>query len=432
MKTKKFFMTSLLVMGMIIAKAANGFPPELVLVSPPVLTYNTNSVTVYYDLQNIGDHSYKGDIYIYLDPDNGYYYAKQYVRICSGRIKRVAVTIPAYRPNPSWTYTVMPYYELGDELYSFTTFEYFEPVRFCWHGYHNEPWVVIHVHARPRHYHRPGEYRYYYDGYRPMMPPPPPGGPGYAVTPPPGGPGMPLMNPMHHTYGYHHNNGGYPANHHPATPTPGYNHFMPDEPQTNHGGNPGGNPGGHNSNNEATVAPHGSNTPGSMSSNSAGNNNNNTTTNNGGATTRPGTNVNNGTNTGTNNSGATTRPNGNTTNNGGRTDNNGGRTDNNSGNVSRPNNNTGNTGNSGRTGNTGNSGRTDNNSGNVSRPSNNNTNNSGTNNNGGRVNNGSSRGNNTNNSGTNTRGNNSNSSSRGNNNSNSSSRGGNNNPSRSR
>ena len=390
MKTKKFFMTSLLVMGMIIAKAANGFAPELVLVSQPVLTYNANSVTVYYDLQNIGDYTYKGDIYLYLDPDNGYYYAKQYVRICSGRIRRVALTIPAYRPNPSWTYTVMPYYELGDDLYSFTTFEYFEPVRFCWHGYHDEPWVVIHVPARPRHYYRPGEYRYYYDGYRPMMPPPPPGEPGYAVAPPPGGPGMPPMNPMHHTYGYHHNNGGYPANYHPNVPTPGYNHFTPEEPHTHNGGP---------TNNEATVAPHGSHTPGSMSSNSAGNNNN-TTTNNGGATTRPGTNVNNDNNTGTNNSGnATTRPSGN---------NNGGRTDNNSGNVSRPNNNSNNSGNSGRSGNNSNSGR---------------------------VNNGNSRGNNSNNQGSNTRGNRSNrsnSSSRGNNNSNSSSRGGNNTPSRSR
>ena len=114
MKTKKFFMTSLLVMGMIIAKAANGFPPELVLVSQPVLTYNTNSITVYYDIQNIGDYTYRGDIYLYLDPDNGYYYAKKYVKVCAGRIKRVAIEIPAYRPNPSVVYTVMPYYEMGD------------------------------------------------------------------------------------------------------------------------------------------------------------------------------------------------------------------------------------------------------------------------------------------------------------------------------
>ena len=385
MKTKKFFMTSLLVMGMIIAKAANGFAPELVLVSQPVLTYNANSVTVYYDLQNIGDYTYKGDIYIYLDPDNGYYYAKEYVRICAGRIRRVAVTIPAYRPNPSWTYTVMPYYELGDDLYSFTTFEYFEPVRFCWHGYHNEPWVVIHVHPRPRYYHRPGDYRYYYDGYRPMLPPPPPGGPAYA------GPhhGMPPMNPMHHTYGYHHHNGGYPANYHPNVPTPGYNPFSPDDPHTNNSGN---NNGGNNGNNQATVVPHGSNTPGSMSSNNTSNNNNNasTSTNNtSGATTRPNNNTN------TSNNGATTRPNNNTN-------------TNNSGATTRPN--------------TGNNSS----SGNVSRP-NNNGNNSGTNNSG-RVNNGSSRGNN---SGTSSRGNSSNSSSRGNN-SNSSSRGGNNTPSRNR
>ena len=250
MKTKKFLMTSLLVMGMIIAKAANGFPPELVLVSQPVLTYNANSVTIYYDVQNIGDYTYRGDIYIYLDPDDGYCYAREYVRVCPGRIKRIAISIPAYRPNPSWTYTVMPYYELGDELYSFTTFEYFEPVRFCWYGYHDEPWVVITVGPRPRHYHRPGDYRYYYDGYRPMMPPPPP--PGHGPHPHPHD--MPPMDPHHHTYGYHHSNGGYPANHHPDNPVPGYN---PSEPGTpSNSGNAG----------SATVRPRPSGNSNSMSS----------------------------------------------------------------------------------------------------------------------------------------------------------------------
>ena len=217
MKTKKFLMTTLLVMGMIIAKAANGFPPELVLVSQPVLTYNANSVTVYYDVQNIGDYTYRGNIYVYLDPDNGYYYAKSWVRVSPGRIKRVAITIPAYRANPSWVYTVMPYYELDHELYSFTVFEYFEPVSFHWYGYRNEPWVVIHVDPLPRYYHRPYPYRFYYDGFRPF-PPPPPGGypPGYFDN-------MHPLNPAHHTYGYHHTTGGYPATYHPTHETPGYN-----------------------------------------------------------------------------------------------------------------------------------------------------------------------------------------------------------------
>jgi len=380
MKTKKFFMTSLLVMGMIIAKAANGFAPELVLVSQPVLTYDANSVTVYYDLQNIGDYSYKGDIYLYLDPDNGYYYAKKYVRICPGRIKRVSITIPAYRPNPSWTYTVMPYYELGDDLYSFTTFEYFEPLRFCWYGYHNEPWVVVHIGPRIHAYTRPGDYRYYYDGYRPMIPPPPPGGfaPGHG----PGPHAMPPMNPMHHTYGYHHSNGGYPANHHPEGHVPGYNpvapnHDGPGHDGPGHNGNPGhndnpGHNGGNNPGNNggATVVPNGSNTPGSTSTNSAGNNGgaNTSNGNNSGATTRPNSNVNSGSNT--NNSGATSRPSGNTNNNG-STSRPSGNT-NNSGNVSRP---------SGNTNNSGNTSRPSNNSGNVSRPSSN-TNNSGTTNSG--------------------------------------------------
>ena len=297
MKTKKFFMTSLLVMGMIIAKAAVGYPPELVLVSQPVLTYNANSVTIYYDVQNIGDYTYRGNLYIYLDPDNGYCFANEYMKVCPGSIRRIAVSIPAYRPNPSVLYTVMPYYELDNELYSFTTFEYFEPVRFCWYGYHNEPWVVIHVGPRPRHYTRPGTYRYYYDGYRPMMPPPPPGGHG------PHPHDMPPMDPHHHTYGYHHNNGGYPANYHPDHHVPGYNHDGPDKP---HGEGP--TPGGHNSGNNsgsnppATVVPHnGGNTPGSMSTNGASNTNNTGTSNGSGATTRPSSNS-------SNNSGTTARP----------------------------------------------------------------------------------------------------------------------------
>ena len=276
MKTKKFIMTSLLVMGMIIAKAANGYPPELVLVSQPVLTYNANSVTIYYDVQNIGDYTYRGNLYIYLDPDNGYCYGTEYMRVCPGCIRRISVSIPAYRPNPSWVYTVMPYYELYGELYSFTTFEYFEPVRFCWYGPRNEPWVVYRVPPRPRHYYRPNTYRFYYDGYYPIMPPPPGGyPPGYFD-------GRPPMDPHHHTYKHHHDHGGYPANFTPDHVVPGYN-----KPS------------------EATVVRpnNGSNTAGSMSSRTPAPNSNSNTNTSGtnGATTRP-------SNDNSGNSGSTLRP----------------------------------------------------------------------------------------------------------------------------
>jgi len=209
MKAKNILMSILLVMGSIAAKAA-GYPPELALVSQPVMVYNYNSITVYYDVENIGDYTYRGNVYIYLDPDDGYAYAKKYVKVCPGRIKRIAVEIPAYRPNPAFAYTIMPYYELDRELYSFTTFEYFEPLSFYWNGPRTEPWVVINVGPRVRYYRRPGDYRFYYDGFRPPMPPP---GHGPGMPPPP-------MNPMHHTYGYHHNNGGYPATHNEWNNTP--------------------------------------------------------------------------------------------------------------------------------------------------------------------------------------------------------------------
>ena len=199
MKAKNILMTLLLAVGAIAAKAS-GYPPELALVSQPVMVYNHNSITVYYDVENIGDYTYRGDVFIYLDPDYGYYYAKEYVKVRPGRIKRIVVDIPVFNIDLHRTFTIMPYYEVGRDLYSFTTFEYFEPVRFYWHGPRTEPWVVIHVGPRPRYYHRPGSYRYYYDGYRPPM---------HAH-----GPGMPPpMNPMHHTYGYHYSIGGYPATH---------------------------------------------------------------------------------------------------------------------------------------------------------------------------------------------------------------------------
>ena len=210
MKAKNILMTLLLVTGAIAAKAS-GYPPELALVSQPVMVYNYNSVTVYYDVENIGDYTYRGYVYLYLDPDDGYYYAREYVRVYPGRIKRIAVEIPAYRANPGWIYTVMPYYELDRELYSFTTFEYFEPLEFWWNGPRSHHYIVINVPPRPRYYHRPGHYRYYYDGFRPPMPPP-----GHGPMPP--------LDPHHHTYGYHHEHGGYPANNWNEGSASGSNH----------------------------------------------------------------------------------------------------------------------------------------------------------------------------------------------------------------
>ena len=265
MKTKNILMTLLLVMGAIAAKAS-GYPPELALVSQPVMVYNSSSITVYYDVENIGDHTYRGYVSLYLDPDYGYSYAEKYVRVYPGRIKRIAIDIPLRRIDRRMVFTIMPYYELGDYLYSFTTFEYFEPIRFCWDGPRDYHWIVVNVPPRPRHYHRPGTYRYYYDGYRPPMPPP---GHGPGTPPPP-------MDPMHHTYGYHHNNGGYPATHNDWTPAPepapSHSEVAPSatvRPNSNAGSMSGGS---HNSGNNPAPTP---NNNGSNSGRVTPNNNNN-------------------------------------------------------------------------------------------------------------------------------------------------------------
>ena len=250
MKAKNILMTLLLVTGAIAAKAA-GYPPELALVSQPVMVYNANSITVYYDVENIGDYTYKGSVYIYLDPDAGYYYADKWVKVYPGRIKRIAIDIPANRIRRGHPFTIMPYYELGDELYSFTTFEYFDPITFYWDGPRNERWVVINVAPCLRHYHRPGTYRYYYDGFRPPMPPK-----GHAHRP---------MDPKHHTYSYHHNNGGYPANHYSGdSPKPHDNSGASVRPNPNAGSM------SHGSSNASSSNSGGSNSGGS---NSGGSNN---------------------------------------------------------------------------------------------------------------------------------------------------------------
>ena len=220
MKAKNILMSILLAVGSIAAKAATGYPPELALVSQPVMVYNYNSITVYYDVENIGDYTYRGNVYLYLDPDYGYYYADKYVRVSPGCIKRIAISIPSRRIDRGMPFTIMPYYEMGDELYSFTTFEYFEPLSFYWSGPRTERWVVVSAPPRIRVYTRPGVYRYYYDGYRPPMPPPS----GHAHDP---GTPPPPMNPMHHTYGYHSNNGGYPATHDVTPPAPSNNEPAP-------------------------------------------------------------------------------------------------------------------------------------------------------------------------------------------------------------
>ena len=311
MKTKNILMSILLVMGSIAAKAA-GYPPELALVSQPVMVYNYNSITVYYDVENIGDYTYRGDVCIFLDPDDGYCYAEEYVKVRPGRIKRIAVEIPSYRIDRHFTYTIMPYYSIGNELYSFTTFEYFEPIRFCWHGPRTEPWVAITVGPRVRYYHRPGTFRYYYDGFRPPMPPP-----GH-------GPGMPPpMDPMHHTYGYHHNNGGYPANHNEwSEPKPNNNEPAPSatvRPKTDGGSMSSGS---YNSGTSTGSTNNGNNPP-APNNGSSGNsrpkvNNGGSSSGrigNGGTSTRP--NINSGASTGSTTNGRT----GNTGNTSGRVNN---------------------------------------------------------------------------------------------------------------
>ena len=344
MKAKNILMTLLLVTGAIAAKAS-GYPPELALVSQPVMVYNYNSVTVYYDVENIGDYTYRGYVYLYLDPDDGYYYAREYVRVYPGRIKRIAIEIPSYRANPGWVYTIMPYYELDRELYSFTTFEYFEPLEYYWNGPRSHHYIVINVPPRPRYYRRPGTYRYYYDGFRPPMPPP-----GHGPMPP--------MDPHHHTYGYHQEHGGYPANHFNGnTPPPASNDNHGEAPNATvrPKENAGSMSSGHNSGNANPPAPanNGSNS-GRVNSNNGSNSGR--TGNTGSNSGRINSGSTNSGNTGTSSSGRTGNSGSTRVNSGSSSSSSSGRTGNSSSGSSRVNSSSSSSSSSGRTGNSSSSG----------------------------------------------------------------------------
>ena len=106
MKAKNILMTLLLVTGAIAAKAS-GYPPELALVSQPVMVYNHSSITVYYDVENIGDYTYRGYVSLFLDPDYGYSYAEKYVKVYLLSIWRsgMFIAILLMRPGRTFTYS---------------------------------------------------------------------------------------------------------------------------------------------------------------------------------------------------------------------------------------------------------------------------------------------------------------------------------------
>ncbi len=261
------------------ANAQTGQPTELILVSQPTMSYQDDGVRLYYDLQNIGTKRYKGKVYIYLDPDNGYYYAAKKVRICKGRIKRVKIDVPTAGLMKDSLYTVMPYYSIGSQLHSFTIFEDFGLLSFRISQPAQNKYVVVKPLRKPYSYTcSPNATRYYYDGYYRAK----------QVN-------LYYSMPYHHTYQYHHlpNHGyygpyyvtpqgnpmTYPYNN-PPKPNNSWNHTTPPRPITTYNP-PQPNPVPHNNgtslnpNNQASVH---QSSPGSMSSNNAiqqnnGNNN---------------------------------------------------------------------------------------------------------------------------------------------------------------
>ena len=308
-KLKTILAVVLLFLGVQLLEAQNGQATELLLVSQPTMSYHGDHVRLYYDVQNIGIKRYKGKVYIYLDPDNGYYYAEKKIRVRKGKIKRVKIDVPTARLMSDTVYTVMPYYSIGSQLYSFTIFEDFGLTSFCVSKPAQTKYLVNTEPTKVVHYtYSQSATRYYYDGYA----------------------RSPQVNtfystPYHHTYQYHSrpNHGyygphymtpqgnpiSYPPNNppqpnnwnhtappHPVTgynpprpnPRPHYNHNHNNYPGWNNNNNHNNQSGGNN--NGTTLDP---NNQAQVHQGSAGSMSSHTTTHH----------VNNGNNQGGNNNG---------------------------------------------------------------------------------------------------------------------------------
>lgn len=211
------------------------YPAELALISEPMMSYRYNFVRLYYDVQNIGDVRYSGNFLIYLYPNNTYFFARDYIRVKPGEIKRIVLDIPIYQLDLSFNYTVLAYYEDGGQLSPLTTFEYYPPMTIWWRGPRTDYYIVNAPRNRPNIYNRPPDGPKFFYNNKPYGEP-------YCPIP---------QNPYNHgnnNYYNGNNNNFNPGNNNPGN-NGNYTPQQPRNPNSGHSGNVSPNPGNNNNNN---------------------------------------------------------------------------------------------------------------------------------------------------------------------------------------
>lgn len=174
MKTLKIMVLAMTLVFSVGLKAQTDiqyYEPELLMVSQPTMQYYSNMDTdflrLYFDVQNIGSDTYKGDFMILLEPDTEYYYAVKRIKVKAGSIKRIKIDIDLRNVYYDNYYTVMPIYEYMGEWYPLTMYEDFEPLVICVNNPPSVTYIVKSAPPVPTYYHidvrlhRPPYYGYY-------------------------------------------------------------------------------------------------------------------------------------------------------------------------------------------------------------------------------------------------------------------------------
>lgn len=136
---KRFFamITALMLLTAAKAQDAAETPAlsELMLISQPVMQLKSGSsrdyLTFYFDIKNIGVEKYKGEIMLIFEPDFEHFYAKEKVKVSSGKTHRVTFDVDVNKIYYDSVYNVVPVYCYEDQWYQLTNYEAFDSLFVC-------------------------------------------------------------------------------------------------------------------------------------------------------------------------------------------------------------------------------------------------------------------------------------------------------------
>ena len=137
MKRLFAMITALMLLTAVKAQDAAETPAlsELMLISQPVMQLKSglsrDYLTFYFDVKNIGVEKYKGEIMLIFEPDFEHFYAKEKIKVSSGKTRRVTFDVDVNKIYYDSVYNVVPVYCYENQWYQLTNYEAFDSLFVC-------------------------------------------------------------------------------------------------------------------------------------------------------------------------------------------------------------------------------------------------------------------------------------------------------------